>query len=69
MKAASGASERNVKTYISRPLWRLFNQELGHAPDIEPTAWLGIGETHRVYGSETIVVDTPALWSASFRTC
>lgn len=64
--AAAGDTELNVITYITRPLWRQFNQTLGEVKDVEPTPWLGIGKTHRVYGSETIVVETPGLWAVSF---
>lgn len=60
-----GRTETAVRTIISRPLWRLFNRELGHPEDVEPTGWVGIHKTHRVYGSETVVVESDKLFSFS----
>lgn len=63
-----GGNEADVTTLISRPMWRMFNRALGHPPDVKPTGWLGIGKTHRVYGSETIIVGSEAIYSVSFPT-
>jgi hypothetical protein len=64
--SARGSVETEVRTIISRPMWRLWNRELGDPEDSEPTEWLGIKDTNRVYGSETIVVESDALFSFSF---
>jgi hypothetical protein len=50
-------NERDVKTIITRPLWRAWLRSNGDDENIEPTAWLGVGKTHRIYGSETIVIE------------
>lgn len=58
-----GCNERDVRTYISRGMWRAFVAELG-LPGGEPTEWKG-KDTRRVYGSETIVIERPGMWSFS----
>jgi hypothetical protein len=60
-----GKSEAYVTTYISKAMWRRWNKALGYPPNTKPTAWLGISKTHRVYGSETIVVNKPGQWAIS----
>jgi len=60
-------SELNVRTHISRPMWRAFLGFCKLPPDTQPTAWLGAnGGTVRVFGSETIVHDDDHFWSVSF---
>jgi hypothetical protein len=63
--------ETEVKTYISRGMWTQFligtGMTLRAAKKTNPTGWIGIGKTHRVYGSETIVIESPELFSWSVR--
>lgn len=56
-------SERDVTTYISRPMWEAWSRFT--KTEGEPTEWLGLHETRRVYGSETIVVESPELFAVS----
>lgn len=63
--AAKGDNEQTVVTYISRPMWREWNKATDSPVDCEPTGWVGIHETRRVYGSETIVVESDHMWSFS----
>lgn len=63
-----GKSEVAVRTVISRPLWKMWCRELGDDENCEPTEWIGIKETRRVYGSETIVVESDELFSFSAPT-
>lgn len=70
-KAAGGGSERNVITFISRPLWRRWNATAGHPPDDPPTAWGGPSGKDRkatrwVFGSETVVVESDEYFAVSF---
>lgn len=58
-------SELDVVTIITRPLWRAWNRAVGSPEDCEPTEWLG-SETHRVYGSRTIVVESDEMRAVSF---
>lgn len=59
------SSERNVRTVITRPMWNAFCRASGLPPDSEPTEWKGIHHTRRVFGSETIIVESDEWWSAS----
>lgn len=59
------SSEMNVRTVITRPMWNAFCRASGIQENSEPTAWLGIHKTRRVFGSETIVVESDEWWSAS----
>lgn len=61
-----GQSELSVTTIITRQMWRAFQTEIGGNPDSEPTEWLGIQGTSRVYGSKTIVVGGEGMRSVSF---
>lgn len=62
----AGRSEVAVQTVISRPLWRRFMAAVGCHPDSEPTPWLGCSlKTRRVWGSETIVVESEHEFSYS----
>lgn len=58
-------NECGVTTLITRPLWRVFLREQRLPEDSEPTGWIGHG-TIRVYGSETIVVESEEMKSVSF---
>lgn len=51
-----GATELEVTTYITRPMWRAFLRELGDDENLEPTEWLGTELTQRVYGSYTVII-------------
>lgn len=61
-----GGSERNVTTIITRPLWRMWCESVGLPAECEPTEWLGLLNTRRVYGSRTIVVESEALAALSY---
>lgn len=63
--AAQGSVETKVRTVISRPMWRAWCRAVGVPQNSKPTAWLGIGKTIRVYGSETIVFESDEMVSAS----
>lgn len=60
-----GGSERDVVTYITRPMWQLWCRYLGDPEDCEPTEWLGHPQTRRVYGSKTIIIQGDELLSYS----
>lgn len=60
---AKGDAETTVRTWISRPLWEAFCRFTGAPEGQMPTPWLGIHKTHRVYGSETIVVESDAMFA------
>lgn len=62
---AKPSSEMNVRTVITRPMWNAFCRASGIPENSEPTAWLGQHKTRRVFGSETIVVESDEWWSAS----
>lgn len=64
-KAAGDRVETEVRTVITRPMWKAFLRFTGAPEGTEPTAWLGIKNTHRVYGSETIVIESEDMWSVS----
>lgn len=65
----STTPETEVKTYISRGMWTQFLIGTGmtrkQAEKTNPTGWIGYGKTHRVYGSETIIIESPELFSWS----
>lgn len=67
-KAASGNAETSVTTIITRPMWNAFLRAVDAPCDTNPTPWLGIEKTFRVYGSETIVVEGEEMASVSFQT-
>lgn len=64
--AANGRSEREVKTLITRPMWNAFLRSIGAKENAVPTEWRGIHRTIRVYGSETIVIESDEMASVSF---
>lgn len=59
------SSEMNVRTVITRPMWNAFCRASGMPENSTPTVWLGPHKTRRVFGSETIVVESDEWWSAS----
>lgn len=59
------ATERDVLTTISRPMWQRFCAALKEPENAEPTAWLGSPDTLRVYGSETVIVEDDREWAVS----
>jgi hypothetical protein len=60
-----GGSERDVTTIISRPMWQAWCRAVDMPENSEPTEWLGIHKTMRVYGSRTIVVENPKWLACS----
>ena len=58
-------SERDVVTYITRPLWRVWLRWAGCSEDQEPTEWIG-NSTRRVFGSRTVVVESNDYASVSY---
>lgn len=57
-------TEMDVVTIITRPMWRAFCRGCGMPENCNPTEWKGLA-TRRVYGSETIVIESDEMWSAS----
>lgn len=66
-KAANNNSETCVTTFITCPMWNAHLRAVGIPENSEPTKWLGLYDTIRVYGSETIVVESDKIASMSFR--
>jgi hypothetical protein len=64
----AGGNESDVTTVLTRPMWRSWCRAVGWPEDCEPTEWLGIGQTRRVYGSRTIIVPGAGYVAASFAT-
>jgi hypothetical protein len=64
-KAAGGDNEQNVITYITRPLWDAFCRATKMPEGCLPTSWRGINNTRRVYGSETILLESSEWFSFS----
>lgn len=62
---AAGDVETNVRTVITRPMWEAFCRSAGIPTDAKPTAWNGIHNTIRVFGSETVIVESEEFWSVS----
>lgn len=58
-----GVSEVGVRTYITRPMWKAWLRALDMPEESEPGCW---HSGFRVYGSETIVVESDAFESISF---
>ena len=56
-------SERDVVTLISRPMWRKWCADVGEPEDSVPGEW---GKSVRVYGSETIIVESEHDFAVSF---
>lgn len=62
----AGQSERSVKTLITRPMWRAFLRSIKEPENLEPTDWIGLRRTVRVWGSETIVIESSEFFSISY---
>jgi len=63
--AADKDTETTVVTRITRPMWRAWLRAVGEPEDKEPTGWLGIHKTLRVYGSRTIVIESEEMFAIS----
>ncbi len=61
----SPGSERNVVTFITRPMWNAFLRWLKEPEDSEPTDWLWPKKTLRVWGSRTVVLNCESMASFS----
>lgn len=59
-----GGNERDVTTIITRPMMQAFCRATNEPEDSEPTDWLSLA-TLRVYGSQTVIVESPAWRSVS----
>lgn len=60
-----GGTEQDVITFISLPMWKAFCRATGMPETSKPTKWLGPKDTHRVYGSVTVVVPSKAMFALS----
>jgi hypothetical protein len=58
--------ETVVTTVISRPMWDAFCRATGTPVGTAPTPWLGLGHTHRVYGSETHIMESDEMYAFSY---
>ena len=65
-KAAGNESERSVTTVITRPMWEAWCRATGIPEGAQPSEWRGVG-SYRVYGSETVVIESPEMAAVSFR--
>lgn len=65
--AANGDTEQSVTTILTRPMWNAFLRYIRKPEDSEPTDWLGMVATNRVYGSRTIVVEGDEMKAVSFK--
>ena len=61
-----GQSETSVTTVVSRPMWHAWCRGTGMGENSEPTAWIGNPNTQRIYGSETVVVESEKFFAISF---
>jgi hypothetical protein len=66
LPARENGVETDVVTYVTRPMWNAFLRAAKKSENLSPTVWKGMG-TVRVFGSETIVVESDDWWSASRR--
>lgn len=60
-----GGSEQDVRTIITRPMWNSFCRAVEIPENSIPTDHIGI-KSIRVYGSETIVVESEKMAACSF---
>lgn len=59
-----GGNEQEVITVISRPMWDLWCESLGATEPVDPSnVWST--DCWRVYGSETVVVESTEYFSHS----
>lgn len=61
-----GGVETQVRTLITRPMWDAFCRAAGMPVPCLPTEWRPWGGTRRVFGSETIVVESNRMAAVSF---
>lgn len=61
-----GQSETAVTTVVTRPMWQAWCRATGIPEDSEPTEWIGAHNTHRIYGSRTIIVESGHMAAVSF---
>ena len=59
------ANERDVVTWITRPMWEAFCRAAHIPAHSMPTEWKGPQKTARVFGSETRLVESAEWWSFS----
>ena len=57
--------ERDVITYATRAMWRMFLAAVGDDEHLEPTPWLGTKSRH-IWGSETHIIESDELFSFSY---
>lgn len=60
-----GGSERDVITLVSRPLWEIWCRMTDLPKDTLPSDWKK-DQCARIYGSETILVDSSDFFAVSF---
>lgn len=58
------ASELDVVTYITRPMWEAFCRAAKIPVHSMPTEWKGV-KSVRVFGSETKLIESDQWWSFS----
>ena len=61
-----GGNERDVTTVITRPMWRIWNVAMNQHPDTPPTEWSPNPQCNRIFGSETIVIESEKFEAYSF---
>jgi hypothetical protein len=59
-----GGNEPDVRTYITRPMWKLWCIAVGIPLNAKPGPWNSVN-SFRVYGSETVIVESPHFLSWS----
>jgi hypothetical protein len=60
-----GGSERDVVTFVSKPLWNIWCEMTEMPPGTKPSDWIKDG-CARIYESETILVDSDRFFAVSF---
>lgn len=61
-----GCAETSVTTIVSRPMWRAWCRGTGMDEDSKSTPWVGNPNTRRIYGSETVIVESEQMFAVSF---
>lgn len=64
-KTKPAASETDVITYVTRPMWNAFCRAVKVPENSKPTGWNGIHGTIRIFGSETKIIESSEMWSYS----
>lgn len=59
-------TERDVVTFITKPMWRAFLRATGSPVNAKPTEWKMGKDCMRVFGSTTVVLNSQKLQSMSF---